>query len=58
MDLTSKTSRARSTTARGRCWPSAPNNPTGSMLTRAECRDLHAFCASHGLALIGDEVFC
>ncbi len=36
----------------------SPNNPTGSMLTRAECRDLHAFCASHGLALVGDEVFC
>jgi alanine-synthesizing transaminase len=36
----------------------SPNNPTGSILTRAETRDLHAFCASRGLALIGDEVFC
>jgi aspartate/methionine/tyrosine aminotransferase len=36
----------------------SPNNPTGSMLTRAESRELHAFCASRDLALIGDEVFC
>ena len=36
----------------------SPNNPTGSILTSAETRDLHAFCASRDLALIGDEVFC
>lgn len=36
----------------------SPNNPTGSILTRTESRDLHAFCASRDLALIGDEVFC
>ena len=36
----------------------SPNNPTGSILTRAETRELHAFCASRGLALVGDEVFC
>jgi alanine-synthesizing transaminase len=36
----------------------SPNNPTGSTLTAAELRDLHAFCASRRLALIGDEVFC
>jgi alanine-synthesizing transaminase len=36
----------------------SPNNPTGSVLTRAETRELHALCARHGLALIGDEVFC
>jgi aspartate/methionine/tyrosine aminotransferase len=36
----------------------SPNNPTGSMLTRGETRELHALCARHDLALIGDEVFC
>ena len=36
----------------------SPNNPTGSILTRAETRELHAFCAARDLALIGDEVFC
>jgi alanine-synthesizing transaminase len=36
----------------------SPNNPTGSILTRGETRELHAFCASRGLALVGDEVFC
>jgi aspartate/methionine/tyrosine aminotransferase len=36
----------------------SPNNPTGTILSRAESRDVQAFCASHGLALIGDEVFC
>ena len=36
----------------------SPNNPTGSILTRAECEDLRTFCASRGLALIADEVFC
>jgi alanine-synthesizing transaminase len=36
----------------------SPNNPTGSVLTHAETHELHALCARHGLALIGDEVFC
>jgi len=36
----------------------SPNNPTGSILTRAETRERHAFCASRGLALVGEEVFC
>jgi alanine-synthesizing transaminase len=36
----------------------SPNNPTGSILTRGETGELHAFCASRGLALVGDEVFC
>ena len=36
----------------------SPNNPTGSILTRGETSELHAFCASRGLALVGDEVFC
>lgn len=34
-----------------------PNNPTGSILTRGEVSRLAAFCATRGLALIGDEVF-
>jgi alanine-synthesizing transaminase len=36
----------------------SPNNPTGSMLTRADLSALAAFCASRSLALVGDEVFC
>jgi hypothetical protein len=36
----------------------SPNNPTGSMLTRGDLPALAAFCASRGLALVGDEVFC
>jgi alanine-synthesizing transaminase len=36
----------------------SPNNPTGSIITRAESEALHTFCAARGLALIGDEVFC
>ena len=36
----------------------SPNNPTGSMLTRADLSALASFCASRGLALVGDEVFC
>jgi alanine-synthesizing transaminase len=36
----------------------SPNNPTGSMLTRADLEALAGFCASRGLALVGDEVFC
>jgi alanine-synthesizing transaminase len=35
----------------------SPNNPTGSMLTAEELRAVSGFCASHGLALIVDEVF-
>jgi alanine-synthesizing transaminase len=35
----------------------SPNNPTGSMLTREELRELSGFCAAHRLALIVDEVF-
>jgi alanine-synthesizing transaminase len=35
----------------------SPNNPTGSMLTRGELRELSGFCAAHRLALIVDEVF-
>jgi hypothetical protein len=35
----------------------SPNNPTGTVLTRADTRELHAFCAGRDLALIGDEVF-
>jgi alanine-synthesizing transaminase len=36
----------------------SPNNPTGSMLTRPDLSALASFCASRGLALVGDEVFC
>jgi alanine-synthesizing transaminase len=35
----------------------SPNNPTGSMLTEGELRELSGFCAAHKLALIVDEVF-
>lgn len=35
----------------------SPNNPTGSMLTGEELRDVSGFCSLHGLALIVDEVF-
>jgi alanine-synthesizing transaminase len=35
----------------------SPNNPTGSMLTGEELRELSGFCAAHRLALIVDEVF-
>jgi alanine-synthesizing transaminase len=35
----------------------SPNNPTGSVLQRAELEALAQVCASHGLVLIGDEVF-
>lgn len=34
-----------------------PNNPTGSYVKRQELDAIAAFCAAHGLALIGDEVF-
>ncbi|MBN2085505.1 MAG: pyridoxal phosphate-dependent aminotransferase [Anaerolineales bacterium] len=35
----------------------SPNNPTGSMLTAEDLRELSGFCAAHRLALIVDEVF-
>jgi aspartate/methionine/tyrosine aminotransferase len=35
----------------------SPNNPTGSMLTGEELREVSGFCATHRLALIVDEVF-
>ena len=34
-----------------------PNNPTGSYVKAREVGPLNAFCATHGLALIVDEVF-
>ena len=34
-----------------------PNNPTGSYLQAHETESLNAFCRTHGLALIVDEVF-
>jgi alanine-synthesizing transaminase len=35
----------------------SPNNPTGAWLKRDERAALTDLCATHGLALIGDEVF-
>ena len=35
----------------------APNNPTGSFLTREELADVEALCAERDLSLIVDEVF-
>jgi alanine-synthesizing transaminase len=35
----------------------SPNNPTGSVIDRAELDALAALCAARGLVLIGDEVF-
>jgi aspartate/methionine/tyrosine aminotransferase len=35
----------------------SPNNPTGAWLKRDELSALTELCATHGLALIGDEVF-
>ena len=35
----------------------SPNNPTGTVLSTADVRALSACCATHGLALIADEVF-
>jgi alanine-synthesizing transaminase len=35
----------------------SPNNPTGTVLSTADVRALSACCASHGIALIADEVF-
>jgi aspartate/methionine/tyrosine aminotransferase len=35
----------------------SPNNPTGAWLKRDELATLTELCATHGLALIGDEVF-
>ncbi len=34
-----------------------PNNPTGSFLKRQELAAMDRLCASHGLALLSDEVF-
>jgi alanine-synthesizing transaminase len=34
-----------------------PNNPTGSYVKRQELEAISTFCAHHGLAIIGDEVF-
>jgi alanine-synthesizing transaminase len=36
----------------------SPNNPTGSVIARRDLASLAALCASRGLALVGDEVFC
>jgi alanine-synthesizing transaminase len=35
----------------------SPNNPTGSVLTPGEARELRSLAHAHGLALICDEVF-
>ncbi len=35
----------------------SPNNPTGSMVRPSELTRLATFCASRGLAIVGDEVF-
>jgi len=35
----------------------APNNPTGSLLRRAQWEQLAPFCASRGMAVVADEVF-
>jgi alanine-synthesizing transaminase len=35
----------------------APNNPTGSILTRGDLEAVAERCAARGLALVGDEVF-
>jgi len=34
-----------------------PNNPTGSFVRRSELAELLAFCRSHDMALVADEVF-
>jgi aspartate/methionine/tyrosine aminotransferase len=34
-----------------------PNNPTGSFVRRSELAELLAFCQSHHMALVADEVF-
>jgi aspartate aminotransferase len=34
-----------------------PNNPTGTVYTRAELDDIAAFCREHGLFLVSDEVY-
>lgn len=49
---------ARAATSRSRAvFVVSPNNPTGSYLKRPELEAVAAFCAAHGLALVGDEVF-
>jgi aspartate/methionine/tyrosine aminotransferase len=35
-----------------------PNNPTGQYLKRAELERLDSLCASRGIAILSDEVFC
>jgi aspartate/methionine/tyrosine aminotransferase len=35
----------------------SPNNPTGSLLGRADLRAIARLCRARGLALVGDEVF-
>jgi alanine-synthesizing transaminase len=35
-----------------------PNNPTGSYLKHAELERLDSLCASRGIAILSDEVFC
>ncbi len=35
----------------------SPNNPTGVVATRGECRDLLELCRSRGVLLISDEIY-
>ncbi len=35
----------------------SPNNPTGSLIGRAELERLDELCAGRGIAIVGDEVF-
>ncbi len=34
-----------------------PNNPTGSVYTDAECRDLAAICRAYGIIVLCDEIY-
>jgi aspartate/methionine/tyrosine aminotransferase len=36
---------------------SSPSNPTGSMLTPDELRDLCRLCDAHGIQFISDEIY-
>ena len=49
--------RTRSPTRRAPMLVVSPNNPTGGWLKRDELTALVELCATHHLALIGDEVF-